>query len=426
MPRHVTTYLAAAVSLATMLGLAACNTDESTPEDGGRGDTSGVDGQSDTDSDAPDSTVGDVPSDVDSDVDPSDVDPSDIERPDGSDAADATPDAALDSSDAPDVATDAEPTDAPDAPLDVPRDADAPGDPDVGDIAPTDLGRDADPEVGAAELCAGSGGRWDETSCGDYVCGAPPLCDAIIPGCDCGPGRTYTDGRGCAVDPGCGSEEQAYCEATGGRWDELSCGHYRCGAPPGCLALIPGCDCGEAANFVDGAGCVVDASCGGASRLCERTGGRWDTGGCGYSCGTPSPILCLLPIPDCQCAAGENFDPVLGCVGDPTCPNSAERLCEETLGRWNPTGCGDAMCGVELDCDAIIPGCNCGRGRVFGRDSGCFASRACYGCPDPMADRVTYVGGSNFDPSICERIDYFCPDGLRAFSDPECGCGCMP
>ena len=75
---------------------------------------------------------------------------------------------------------------------------------------------------------------------------------------------------------------QALCESTGGSWDQFSCGHYQCGEPSLCLAIIPGCDCGETANFVEGYGCKKDPICGGDSNepsdksLCEDTGGTWD------------------------------------------------------------------------------------------------------------------------------------------------------
>jgi len=59
--------------------------------------------------------------------------------------------------------------------------------------------------------------------------------------------------------------ERALCTRTGGRWDTRSCGHYRCGNPPLCEAIIPGCDCGPGRSFVEGAGCMDDARCGPAA-----------------------------------------------------------------------------------------------------------------------------------------------------------------
>lgn len=45
-------------------------------------------------------------------------------------------------------------------------------------------------------------------------------------------------------------------------------------------------------------------------------------------------------------------------------------------------------------------------------------------CPDPDDPKVSYTGGSENDPSICERIRFLCAQGTTPFSN-ECGCGCM-
>ncbi len=64
-----------------------------------------------------------------------------------------------------------------------------------------------------------------------------------------------------------GDAEQMGCEASGGTWDESACRHYQCGLPNGSAAVIPGCDCGPAANFgpseefPGGSGCVADDTC---------------------------------------------------------------------------------------------------------------------------------------------------------------------
>lgn len=65
-----------------------------------------------------------------------------------------------------------------------------------------------------------------------------------------------------------GSDPQSLCESTDGVWDETSCGHYQCGAQPECDAIDPGCDCGPDANFVNGEGCVADAACEEAEFAC--------------------------------------------------------------------------------------------------------------------------------------------------------------
>lgn len=74
--------------------------------------------------------------------------------------------------------------------------------------------------------------------------------------CTCG-----DDGIWACTLLGC-VDDQQLCEDTGGTWDETSCGHYQCGMPPACAAVIPGCDCGEGSNFVEGSGCIGDDTCG--------------------------------------------------------------------------------------------------------------------------------------------------------------------
>lgn len=58
-----------------------------------------------------------------------------------------------------------------------------------------------------------------------------------------------------------GGEDQVLCEDSGGLWEVMSCGHYMCGLPPECAAIVPGCDCGEHQVFVEGLGCRVGAEC---------------------------------------------------------------------------------------------------------------------------------------------------------------------
>jgi len=106
-----------------------------------------------------------------------------------------------------------------------------------------------------------TGGTWDELSCGHYSCGNPPDCEAIVPGCDCGPDANFVKGVGCEADPLCKNDDAQLCEATGGVWDPLSCGHYICGKFPPCDNIDPGCDCGEGNNFSE-EGCKPDPECG--------------------------------------------------------------------------------------------------------------------------------------------------------------------
>ncbi len=111
-------------------------------------------------------------------------------------------------------------------------------------------------------LCLDSGGAWDPLSCGHYTCGNFPECDAVIPGCDCGPGANFEHGVGCVSDRSCPPPDaRLLCEQTGGIWDPTSCGHYSCGHRPICAAVIPGCNCGPSAVFDEFDGCLA-APCG--------------------------------------------------------------------------------------------------------------------------------------------------------------------
>lgn len=99
----------------------------------------------------------------------------------------------------------------------------------------------------------------------------PERCDEVgEPCCDPlpGDGPNYCNAgltclaEGCAQAETTTPEAQArqLCEATGGDWVELSCGHYSCGRPPVCAALVPGCNCGAGRNYTT-LGCAEDVSC---------------------------------------------------------------------------------------------------------------------------------------------------------------------
>ncbi|MEL6177823.1 MAG: hypothetical protein AAFS10_02670 [Myxococcota bacterium] len=179
-------------------------------------------------------------------------------------------------------------------------------------------------------LCESTGGSWD-TGCDGFFCGITSDCLVAIPGCNCGPDANFVEGQGCVRDERCDFPEpepafaDMLCESGGGRWDEGSCGDYVCGVFPACLAVDPGCDCGPTANFVDGRGCVRDPQCSvDETTLCSMTGGRWDDESCGhYSCGW-SPE-CLAIDPGCDCGEGRTFAPGLGCAADLSCDRMGSR-----------------------------------------------------------------------------------------------------
>lgn len=133
------------------------------------------------------------------------------------------------------------------------------------------------PEPDPWKTCSFTGGTWLNDTCGHWKCGEQPACDAIIPGCDCGEGRTYVPFEGCQDDPSCGGQEPdpwKTCSWTGGEWLSDTCGHWVCGEEPFCDAIIPGCNCGEGRTYVPYQGCVDDASCAGCNP-CDLLPGGW-------------------------------------------------------------------------------------------------------------------------------------------------------
>jgi hypothetical protein len=94
-----------------------------------------------------------------------------------------------------------------------------------------------------------------------------------------------------------------------------------------------------------------------------------------------------------------------------------------THGLWYPTSCGHFHCGTPPDCEAIIPGCNCGVGWEFDENEGCIASDECPSCPDPDDPEVAYVRHSYLNPAVCDIVDYQCEEDK--YIPFECGCGCI-
>ena len=100
-----------------------------------------------------------------------------------------------------------------------------------------------------------------------------------------------SSGDGDSAGDGDGDDAQALCESTEGTWDPTTCDHYNCGVENDCEAVIPGCNCGPAANFAEGVGCVPDKTCGsglGDGEVCDPGNDLCGPGlACCYPCGIP-------------------------------------------------------------------------------------------------------------------------------------------
>ena len=141
------------------------------------------------------------------------------------------------------------------------------------------------------QLCEGWGHTWDEMACGHYQCGVPNSCEAIIPGCDCGPMANFEEGLGCV------QVDECICSSSGGTWEPSACGDAVCGVPNDCEADLGGCNCGPTATFQPGFACVAVQEC------CEDSGGTYEPAGdCPHvepekgemGCFSPG-YICLLP-----------------------------------------------------------------------------------------------------------------------------------
>lgn len=116
------------------------------------------------------------------------------------------------------------------------------------------------PDGSDAVLCVETSGIWDEGACGHYHCGIPNSCEALIPGCNCGTDSTFEPGRGCVLDLSCEATDfnALLCSRTGGTWHLVLWKLRVWPAPTSVRPWLPGCDCGPGANFNTREGCVAD------------------------------------------------------------------------------------------------------------------------------------------------------------------------
>ncbi len=105
-----------------------------------------------------------------------------------------------------------------------------------------------------------TGGTTGTTSASDTSAGSTSV--ATISGTATDAGESSSgDTSGTAESSGGSGGDQELCESTGGVWDPAACGHYVCGLPQECQAVIPGCDCGLSNNFEVKVGCFPAADC---------------------------------------------------------------------------------------------------------------------------------------------------------------------
>lgn len=151
---------------------------------------------------------------------------------------------------------------------------------------------------------SGSDGGSDDGSGGSTAGGPPPTGTSV--------GDMTSSDTGSMTTDGSGSPDQTLCEETDGTWDMTACEHYVCGVPNECQAVIPGCDCGPSANFVEDVGCVEDDACVTAVFACgDSLDCTVDGDYCeevipgvkgadpSYTC-IPLPAVCLAD-PTCDC-----------------------------------------------------------------------------------------------------------------------------
>ncbi len=340
-------------------------------------------------------------------------------------------------------------------------------------------------------LCETTDGQWKEWSCGHYACGVAPICDALIPGCDCGAGRSFSQAVGCLADASCeacrvngrgyllGEDLPAgdgcnicWCTETGilctqencsactlldeaaclaasrctpdydwdcsqdpgftapcigtfreciespptqaeqcvvsdGTWDELTCGHAFCGVSSASCSPIPGCDCGPDRNFLFGVGCQSDPACDACyvAGIWYQIGASYfDDDGCNTCSCTDVGVVCTeLACDTCADRHEQGCLADLRCevMYDYDCPNynsdqseaeisapcmpiflectdaSESTLCYNTGGQWDLQSCGHYECGFPPPCTAVIPGCNCGPGKQYQDGVGCVPATFC-------------------------------------------------
>lgn len=103
-----------------------------------------------------------------------------------------------------------------------------------------------------------------------------------------------------------------------------------------------------------------------------------------------------------------------------------QELCEATGGVWDPTACGHHTCGLPQDCEAVIPGCDCGIYDIFQPKVGCFPAVKCEPFDFPCGDATCLAGAEYCDvtlPGPKGPTIYECADVPKACAkDYTCDC----
>ena len=240
------------------------------------------------------------------------------------------------------------------------------------------------------KLCVGTGGKWDNGKC------------------DCGPDMAWDAEKGC-MDAG-PSPEEKLCAETGGMW------------------MNNMCMCGPGMSWDPKQGCVKDTPIEGAclnekdSALYKDTPNKdlndvllacimANFGASGAELGAclaqtipfskdcavcfGNNIKCFMEMCSNVCGEDGNEKDCLDCQAKNCTPtfemcsgltpndggdgDDPEALCVNTGGKWLKDTCGNWECGQEPMCNAIIPGCDCGKTGKFDPESGCFESAECGG-----------------------------------------------
>jgi hypothetical protein len=256
------------------------------------------------------------------------------------------------------------------------------------------------PPVTNEELCLMTGGKYDSNSCGHYNCGEQPTCEAVLPGCDCGPNMNFNAYFGCLEDMAC--QEEPECNTADDCGACMECNNGQCEYPTEfectndfyCPEGFECSYCGECVPVIPEPECITHQDCGDCGYCfdgqCDNTvpeGGGCDTDG--WSCGEGSICnecgICVPEIDPCDmilCEGGSM------CVDGECIPVTTDEqaLCLETGGLYFEEACGHFICGQPNQCDAITPGCDCGDFASFVPGLGCVEQDICLESPDCFSD----------------------------------------